>query len=92
MTSLAIDRQAPSTNGNGWKTTVMGALWGVLVLLVGWIATDASTSRAEMQKDIAASARQIAILEESNRNMRDTLSRIEDVVEDIRRQMQERRR
>lgn len=79
-------------NSNGLKTTVISVLWAVLFGIVGWIATDASTSRMEMAKDIAASSLRIATLEESNRNSREALARIESVVEDIRRQMQQERR
>lgn len=77
--------------GNGWRSTLLGALWGVLLLIMGWVATDASTKQAEMSRDIAALSQRVAISEESNRNMRDSLARIEGVLEDIRRQMQERR-
>lgn len=73
--------------GPGWRPTLMQMLWAVLLLVVGWVATDATSARVKMADDIATAAQRIAILEESNRNMRDSLTRIESVLEDIRRDM-----
>jgi hypothetical protein len=81
------------SNGSGWKTTAIGALWVVLLMVVGWIATDATTARTKMADQIAESQQRIAILEESQRNLRESLKRIEDGIDELRRtQQQDRRR
>lgn len=77
---------------NGWRPTVMQWLWAALLLLVGWMATEATTARAKMTDELASSVQRIAVLEESNRNIRESQSRIEAVLEDIRRQLQQDRR
>jgi hypothetical protein len=91
MTSLAIDREPSRDSGPSWRTTLMGALFTVLLLVAGWIATDAQTSRNEMAKELGEHRQRIAILEEANRHSAASQSRIERGVEDIRRQLQERR-
>lgn len=79
-------------NGNGWKSTLLSICGAVLMLIAGWIATDLSTTKAEMSRDLAAITQRTAILEESNRNLRDSLARIESVLEEIRRDMRPERR
>lgn len=80
--------------GESWQRPLIGVLYGVLFAIVAWMANDAATARAEMTKQINDSVQRIAILEESNRNMRDSLLRIESGVDELRRlqQQQERRR
>lgn len=92
MTELAINRDQPRDHGNGWRSTLMG--WGFVAFMasVGWIATDAQTARNELTTQINAQARQIATLEESNRNIRDSLERIERMLYELQRLSQERRR
>lgn len=92
MTSLALDREPARENGNGWRSTLLGALFVALMAVVGWIATDLQTSRGEMAKELSEHRQRIAILEEANRNSAASQDRIERGVEDIRRQLQERRR
>lgn len=80
-------------NGNGgWRTAALSASGAILFGVIGWVATDATTQRDKMAGDIAASAQRIAVLEESNRNIRESQQRIEKMLEDIRREMQELRR
>jgi hypothetical protein len=82
-----------SRNGNGgWRAAALTAAGTVLFGIVGWIATDATNARAKMADDIAGQAQRIAVLEESNRNVRESQARIEKLLEDIRREIQERRR
>jgi sigma54-dependent transcription regulator len=83
------------TNGNGnggWRSYLLGTSGALLFALVGWTATDAATARTEMSRELAASAQRIATLEEANRNMRESLARIEAGVDELRRAMQDRRR
>lgn len=77
-------------NGS-WKTPALSAFGAVLLLLIGWIATAATTDRDRMSAEIATSIQRIAVLEESNRNIRESQARIENVLEDIRRQLQQER-
>jgi hypothetical protein len=87
------DHHIPSRNGNGgWRAAALTAVGTVLFAIVGWIATDATNARTKMADDIAGQAQRIAVLEESNRNVRESQARIEKLLEDIRREMQERRR
>lgn len=88
-----LDRRDPSDDGvGGWRNTILGWLWVVLMMVVGWIATDASTSRNKMTEQITQNSQHIAILEEANRNMRETLQRIEKLAEDIRAKQEDARR
>jgi peptidoglycan hydrolase CwlO-like protein len=80
------------SNGNGWKTAALGALWAVLMAMFGWIATSATTANADLAKTISADQQRIAILEESQRNMRDSLKRIEDGVNELRHSQIDQRR
>jgi septal ring factor EnvC (AmiA/AmiB activator) len=94
VTSIT-ETQPRERNGNGWKTTALGAVWGLLILVAGWIATDATTARTKMADDLASDRQRIAVLEERDRNVRESLVRIEHGVDDLReqlRQAQERRR
>jgi hypothetical protein len=78
-----------TTNGNGWKTPAIGALWAILLLLAGWFVQDSAAFRSEITKQIGESTARIAVLEEANRNIRESLARIEAGVGELR---QERRR
>jgi hypothetical protein len=80
-------------NGNGsWQRTLLAISGAVLMLVAGWIATDLSTTKQELARDLAALTQRTATLEEANRNMRESLMRIESVLEDIRSDMRDRRR
>lgn len=92
MTELAINRESVRDTGNGWRATLLGALFVAFMAVVGWIATDLSTARNDMAKELSEHRQRIAILEEANRNSAASNERIERGVEDIRRQLQERRR
>lgn len=92
MTELAIGREPARENGNGWRSTIMGGLFTVLVLVIGWIATDVQTSRAEMTRKISEEqqknsdqAQQIAVLEEAMRGLMRSVDRIESGVNELRR-------
>lgn len=74
------------------QKTVLSVFGSILFAAVGWMATTEATARAKMADDIAEASRKIAVLEESNRNVRESQSRIEAVLEDIRRQLQQERR
>lgn len=86
------DDATPRNGNGGWRTAALSASGAILFAIVGWIATDATDSRNKMSAEIAANAQRIAVLEESNRNVRESQARIEKLLEDIRRDMQERRR
>jgi hypothetical protein len=79
-------------NGNGWKTPAIGALWAILLLLAGWFVQDSAAFRSEITKQIGESTARIAVLEEANRNIRESLARIEAGVARLSEQQQERRR
>lgn len=92
MTQIGPGLGDRNGNGNGWQKNALGALWVILLAVVGWIATDATTARAKMSDDLNAQRQRIAVLEESGRNTRESLARVESILEDIRRQLQDRRR
>lgn len=92
MNSIADTSLEPSSNGNGWKTAALGALWAVLMAVVGWNATNAANANAQLSKMVADDQQRIAILEEAQRNMRESLKRIEDGVDELRRSQADRRR
>lgn len=72
----------------GWKSAAIGALWAVLLLVVGWIATTATTKSAEAEKRLNAAEQRIAIVEESNKGMQRSLERIEAGIDEMRRELQ----
>lgn len=80
------------SNGNGWKTAALGALWAVLMAIFGWIATSATTANADLAKTLSTDQQRIAILEESERNTKESLKRIEDGVNELRRVQADMRR
>lgn len=94
MTSITDRRDGEDRRdgADGWRPTLMQGLAVVLMAVAGWVATDWTTARAKMADEIAASSQRIAVLEESNRNMRESQARIEATLEDIRRQLQQERR
>lgn len=91
MTVLAIDREPVRENGNGWRSTLLGALFVAFMAVVGWVATDLATSRSEMAKELSEHRQRIAILEEANRNSAASQERIERGIENVQRQLQDRR-
>lgn len=72
-------------NGNGWQRPAIAGLWAILLILVGWIYSDAATARAEQGKAIQALSERVAIQEEATRNIRESLLRIETGVNELRR-------
>lgn len=70
---------------DNWQRAVIAGLWAVLLLLVGWIYADASSARADQLKITQALTERVAILEEANRNVRESLKRIEDGINELRR-------
>lgn len=81
----------------GWRATLLGALFVVFMAVVGWVATDAQTARTQAQQQLDAQAKQlsdqaqrIAIVEEALRGVTRTLDRIEDGVNELRRERRAR--
>ena len=75
---------------------VVAALWLVVILFAGWLWSNTNEARADMNREIAKvraeqqiDKERIATLEEATRNIRESLSRIEDGVNNLNR---ERRR
>lgn len=85
-------RDGEDRRDEGWRPTVMQGLWVILIMIVGWIATDATAARAQMAKDVAVNSQRIAVVEEAQRNIRDSQQRIETTLDEIRRQLQTERR
>lgn len=80
-------------NGSkGWQAVMLAGLFAAFMAVVGWIATDAQTARNKLTDDIDEQARKVAVLEEGQRNQKEALNEIKALLEDIRRQMVERRR
>jgi len=79
-------------HNGGIRTTVMSWVLASLTAVVGWMATDASTSRAKMLDQIQQAQQEVAVIKESNRNIRETLVRIETLLEVMRQRQEERPR
>lgn len=86
MTALSINSGGDDQGRDAWRPTLMHGMWAVLILMVSWMATDAASARKEMSEQIASSVQRIATLEESNRNMRESLQRIESGINELRQQ------
>lgn len=92
MTELAIDRPPARENGNGWRSTLLGALFIAFMAVVGWVETAAQTARFEMAKKLDEQQQQIseqqqrtAVLEEAMRGLMRSMDRIESGVNELRR-------
>lgn len=79
-----IDNSRPRSES--WQKPAISALWAVLLALVGWIYVDAATARADQAKTIQALSERVATQEESTRNIRESLVRIELGVNELRRE------
>lgn len=82
--------------GSGWQKPAVAGLWAVVLLFAGWmwsanaaVLKDVADKQASTESMLRASQERIATLEEAGRNTREALKRIEDGVNEIRR---ERRR
>lgn len=87
---------APESEMSTAQKAVIAALWGVVIILAGYVYSDSQSQRSamasELQKvraDQQLSVERIAIQEESMRNVRESLKRIEEGVNTLNR---ERRR
>jgi hypothetical protein len=87
------EHMGPQSNGNGtsWRTAAISGLGAVVLVLSGWAYSDARAAATQSAATIATLAdaqridrERIAILEEANRNVRESLQRIESVVNEIR--------
>lgn len=87
MTELLINRpaSAPANGSNGWKSVIIAGLFTACMAVIGWMATDSQTARNRMTERIDDQAQRIAVLEEANRNTGAALRRIEEGVNEIRR-------
>jgi hypothetical protein len=73
--------------GNNWQKAALGALWGVLMLLGSVAMANAHATQIEQAKVIGAQAERIARLEASIEDTRESLHRIEDGVNELRREL-----
>jgi hypothetical protein len=87
------EHMGPQSNGSGssWRTAAISGLGAVVLLLSGWSYADSRAAQQQSSATISALAdaqridrERIAILEEANRNVRESLQRIESVVNEIR--------
>lgn len=92
MTALGLDDELPrrrhdddDDRRDGWPKPLVGVLGIVLMAVFGFIATDYATTKSEMVKQINNNSQRLAVLEEANRNVRESLARIENGIEEIRR-------
>lgn len=72
--------------------TILSALWAVLLIISGWVYVDARESRQEMRADISGvqiqmsdTRSRVAVLEEALRNQKESLTRIEQGVNNLQR-------
>ena len=80
---------------NNWRQAALGAVWVVLVMVVGWIATDARTANVKLTETVHANQQRLAIVEEAQRNKdrytQETLRRIEANLDEVRREVKQLR-
>lgn len=87
------DHVRSNGNGNAWQKPVIAALWAVLLIGAGWVYSDARDTRKTVQATVKAlettdqeSLQRIAVLEENARNVREALKRIEEGINELRRE------
>lgn len=94
MITLALqDPDTPRESGNGWQKPAMAGLWAVVLLFAGWMwntnasaLKDASDQQQKLAAEISASQQRIATLEEALRGLSRSMDRIEDGVNELRRE------
>jgi peptidoglycan hydrolase CwlO-like protein len=95
------DRRQQDRRDEDSKGIAMKALWGLLFVLwtvlfavFGWLATTTATKIESMQRDITASAQEIALTKLNYQNLQRQLDRIEGKVDSVvtNQQQQDRRR
>jgi septal ring factor EnvC (AmiA/AmiB activator) len=62
------------------KTAVIGAMWGLLLIVIGWQYSEAQTARAQVQSEITQ-LRQVVS------DQRERTARLEEIVISVQRQL-----
>ena len=96
MTSLGLtpdtDHLPHERAGDGWSAKIMHAMWAVIILILGYMLTSTDAARSKLIDQVNSDTQRIGVLEEQNRNTRESLQRIENGVYELRQREQERRR
>ena len=72
-------------NGDTTARALLKIVWGILIAIVGWLLTNQVTAQNEMELRLNNQAQRIAVIEESLKNNKESLGRIELGVDELRR-------
>jgi hypothetical protein len=91
MTNLHINRdtghyEPSASDDGGWQKTVIGALGAIVLLVAGWVWADAQQTRTDTAKTIQQFGERLATQEEATRGVRESLIRIENGINELRRE------
>jgi phage shock protein A len=89
---MTTERYSNGSNSNGgWQKAALAALWAVVMLFAGWMYSSSADAarkdadaRAETSRTVQALSERLATQEEATRNIRESLRRIEEGVNDLR--------
>lgn len=92
MTRLQINREtghyepnARNGDDGGWQRTVIAALGAIVLLVAGWVWADAQQTKTDTARTIQQFGERLATQEEATRGVRESLIRIENGVNELRR-------
>lgn len=97
MTRLQINREtghyepdpsapvATVARDDGWQKLVISALGAIVLLVAGWVWADAQQAKTDTANTIRQFGERLATQEEATRGVRESLIRIENGVNELRR-------
>jgi hypothetical protein len=74
-----------SASDDGWQKFVIAALGAIVLLVAGWVWTDAQDAKKDTANTIRQFGERLATQEEAMRGVRESLIRIEAGVNELRR-------
>lgn len=79
--AIAADREGDS----GWRQAVIAGLGALVLLIAGWVWQDAQQAKNDTATTIRQFGERLATQEEATRGVRESLIRIENGVNELRR-------
>lgn len=78
---------APDSGADsGWQKPVIAGLWAIVLLFAGWVWADVQQTKTDTAKTIQQFGERLATQEEATRGVRESLFRIENGVNELRRE------
>ena len=81
-----LEPDAQNSSDDGWQKFVIAALGAIVLLVAGWVWSDAQDVKKETATTIRQFGERLATQEEAMRGVRESLIRIEAGVNELRRE------